>query len=194
MSPKLLNILLVALPSVLYFGYLAPSYTGEEGLVWTPEKSIKTLQVENVQYANTLSQIDIIKGAAENLNKDYLSFDNDVKEKLTTMLPDAVDPVKIRNEVIIIAAKSGMAVEGLKVEKDAKGDKGINFYKVSFSVRGKYAAFKTLMENYEKNKRFFSLEQAMISRPVLEEKGQEKKDTQEDILDFSVTFRVYYMK
>jgi hypothetical protein len=117
MSPKLLNILLIALPAVLFYGYLMPYYTGEGGLVWTPEKSIKTLQVENVLFANTLKQTGIIKDAAEKFEKDYNSFDADTKQKISTMLPDTIDPVKLRNEVINIAAKTGVAISGLKVEK-----------------------------------------------------------------------------
>lgn len=191
MSPKLLNILLIALPAVLFYGYLMPYYTGEGGLVWTPEKSIKTLQVENVLFANTLKQTGIIKDAAEKFEKDYNSFDADTKQKISTMLPDTIDPVKLRNEVINIAAKTGVAISGLKVEKDPKGEGGLNFYKVTFGVKTRYPTFKTLVESYERNKRFFLLDMATISRPKSDD---EEKEIQEDVLDSTVTFRVYYMK
>lgn len=192
MSPKLLNILLVALPAVLFYGYLMPYYTGEGGLVWTPEKSIKALQVENVLFSNTLKQTGIIKDAAEKFEKDYNSFDAETKLKISTMLPDTIDPVKLRNEVINIAAKSGVAISGLKVEKDPKGEGNLNFYKVTFGVKTRYATFKTLVESYEKNKRFFLLDTSSISRPKSDDES--KTEIQDDVLDFTITFRVYYMK
>lgn len=193
MSPKLLNILLLLIPITLYFGYISPFYTGEEGLVWTPERSLPSLQAENVQYINTLQQMELIKSKAKELNDNYRSFSQEDKTKIFTMLPDTVDPVKLQNEVIVIAARSGVALNGVKVEKDLKGDKGLNFYKVNFSVRTKYSTFKTLMENYEKNKRVFILESATIARPKLDQSQRERVQIPEDMLDFNVVFRVYYV-
>lgn len=193
MSPKLLNLLLVILPVVLYFGYIQPYYTGDGGLVWSPETSIRALQSQNVQYINTLAQIGIIKEAGEKLNNDYLSVDKDMIEKIGIMLPDDIDPVKLRNEILQIGASSGIAIENLKIERDIKTEKLYNFYRVSFEIKAKYANFKSFMEEYEKNKRFFSLEKASINRTIHDETDKMVKND-DDILNISITSRAYFLK
>lgn len=194
MSPKLFNSLLVILPVVLYLGYLNPAYTGVEGLVWTPTNSILSLQAQNVQYANTLNQIALIEQGALDFNKDYNGISEEKKDKMEIMLSDDVDQIKLRNEIILIAAKSNIAIQTLKVEKDIKGDKGLNFYTVTFSVKSRYPAFKKFMENYEKNMRFFILESASIERQEKKEGDPDAIIIDDEALNISISSRVYYMK
>lgn len=194
MSPKLFNFLLVILPVVIYFGYLNPAYTGTEGLVWTPTNSILALQSQNVQYANTLSQVSLIEQGALDFNKDYNGISQEKRDKMEIMLADDVDQIKLRNEIILIAAKSNIAIQTLKVEKDTKGDKNLNFYTVSFSVKSRYPAFKKFMENYERNMRFFILESASIERQEKNELDPNAIIIDDEALNISITSRVYYMK
>ncbi|MEN9881087.1 MAG: hypothetical protein RLZZ308_270 [Candidatus Parcubacteria bacterium] len=195
MSPKLLNILLVLLPAVLYFGYIDPMYTGDPGLVWTPEKNIRGMQSLNVQYANTLNQVTAIERGAVKLSRDFEGVKEEDKLKMSIMMPDTIDQVKLRNEVITIAANSGVAIDGLKVEKDLKGEKGLNAYNVSFSMRTQYPTFKTFVENYERSMRFFNIEQLAIQRPEQDDSSAQKaiiEDTES--LNITMSSKVYYMK
>ncbi len=194
MSTKLLNFLLIVLPTVLYFGYISPYYTGSGGFVWTPENSIKNLQILNVQYTNTLNQIGLINDAAESLNKDYHSVDKDMIRNIMIMLPDDIDTVKLRNEVLQIGSSVGVAINNIKIEKDTRSDKRFNFYRISFDIKTKYSTFKKFMEEYEKNKRVFSLEKATISRPIRDEDDKTFKAEDADILNIAIVSRVYFMK
>ena len=189
MSPRLLNILLILLPIVLYYGYINPAYTGEPGLIWTPEISIQDLQLQNVQYQDTINQVSFIDQQVKSTNSDYQKIDPDLKKKVETMLPDTIDPIKLRNEIITIAANSNIALTNLSVDKDTKGG---NFYLVTFDLKARYPAFKKFMENYEKNQRLFILESANISR---QEKNLDDPTVvidDSEALNVHMQSRVYY--
>ena len=199
MSPKLLNILLVLTPLVLYYGYLDPMYTGAPGFIWTPESSIFALQSRNVQYANSLNQIDLIEQEVGKLYKDYQSIDVDAKTKVSTLLPDTLDPIKLRNEVVSIANRSGVAITGLQVTPDTKiQSKDTKGYLISFSFKSHYSVAKALMENYEKSMRLYLLDSVAIQR--VDKKTTDNSPTQSGPIDdnetltTAVIFRVYYLK
>lgn len=195
MSTKLFNFLLLLLPAVLYFGYISPAYSGNEGFVWTPTKGITGLQAERVQYQNSINQLDLIKTEMEKIASDYKKVPPEVIEKMSIMVPDTIDQVKVRNEIVTIAAKSNIAIQNLRVEKDVKGgDRGLNFYAVSFDVKSRYPAFKKFMEEYEKNQRFFILESASIKRQEQQEGEQKSAIDFDEALNMQVNSRIYYMK
>jgi hypothetical protein len=190
MSPNLLNVLLIVLPAVLWFGYIQPKYTGDEGLVWTPEKSIKALQGEYVQYVDALSQIDNVQREADKILKDYKTISEEDKQKINDLLPSEIDPVKLRSEVIDIAARSGIALTDLKVDVDPK-EKGV--YVISFSFNAHYPKFKELVEQYEKSTRLFIAEKVSIQRSVVEE-GARNAIQDTELLNIILSFKVYTKK
>jgi hypothetical protein len=193
MSPKLFNILLVLTPLVLYFGYLSPMYEGVPGFVWTPEASITVLQAQNVQYTNALNQVKLVEDAMNKINKDYTAIDPAVKDKVSLLLPDSVEPIKLRNDVVAIANTSGIALSGLQVSPSVKvKSQNVGLYTVAFTVSAHYSVFKKLIESFEKSTRLFILESIVINRP-------EKKDDKTGIndsenLNFVVTYSVNYLK
>lgn len=193
MSPKLLNILLIICSVVLYIGYLKPMYTGAPGVIWTPEKSLSALKNENVQYANAINQIELIRREAEKINKEYEAIDKEVVTKAELFLPKVIDPLKLRNDVISIASKSGIAISGLTVTHDATN----SFYKVSFAMKTRYSLFKNFIQNYEKSTRVFSLSVLTIARI---DDGENKNLTLSEMednegkLNIRVESRVYYKK
>lgn len=186
MSPKLFNILLILIPVSLYFGYIDPFYNGVQGLVWTPERSLNVLKLQNVQHVNALAQIDLIQRESELLQKNYKAIDPAVIEKINNLLPDSIDPVKLRNDVTSIAAEYGIALTGLTVTS------GVGFYKVSFNLKSKYLPFKSFMEKYEKSTRMFVLSSLSIDRPDVSTSNENKEDP--DNLTIRVTSTVYYKK
>lgn len=196
MSPKLLNILLVLITTALYFGYINPIYTGVPGLVWTPEKNIFILKAENVQYQNTLNQIDLVRVESEKLGKDYSAVDQNLKDKVFTMLPDSVDTVRLQNEVKTIANNAGVAIANLGVtpNNNRSSNPRIGSYTVTFLVHGKYAPTKRLIEAFEKNMRFYVIQSMAISKPNKKEGEQVSRLEDQDSLDTFLTFNVYYLK
>jgi hypothetical protein len=196
MSPKLLNILLILFPVALYLGYIDPVYSGTPGLVWTPESSIFALQSQKIQYENSIAQVDLIESEMTKINKSYLDLNKDIKTKVETMLPDNLDPFKIRNEVTSIANKNGLAVSGLKVvDVSRTKDPKIGGYKIMFSVKSNYVSLKKLVEEYEKSLRFFVVESVTISHSIKKDEGGNiVNNDNDDTLDTSISFEVYYLR
>ena len=74
-------------------------------------------------------------------------------------------------------------------------NKNVSAYGVSFSLNAKYSDFKRLMQDFEKNMRFFTVESITIKRPDASEspvQGQGVFD--KEALKIGLTFRVHYLK
>jgi hypothetical protein len=193
MSPKLLNILLIAIPFALYYGYIDPAYSGTEGLVWTPESSILVLQSKKVQYENALDQAKLVDDELAKITKDYSSLDKDIRKKVEIMLPDAIDKFRLRNEVVSIASVLGIALSNLVITDGIGGKNSkIGGYKITFNVKGDYAHIKKLIESYEKSTRFFAVQNIRIVR--IDKKDESNKIVDSDTLDATIGFEVYYLK
>lgn len=194
MSPKIFSILLVILPVALYYGYINPAYSGEVGLVWTPEASIILLRSQKVQYENAIAQVDLVENEMTKINKDYLNLDPVIKNKVEMMLLDSIDQFKLRNEVTSIANKKGVAISGLKVTEGIRNkNQKIGGYKVAFTVKGNYSTIKKLIEEYEKSTRFFVVDSIAIGRYVKKDDSGIVIDDGET-LDATITFEVYYLR
>ena len=197
MSPKMLNILLILIPVFLYYGVFVPLYNGGTGIFWTPEYTIGALQSQNVSYANALNQVNSVVSGIKKINDDYVAIPQETKDKITVMLPDSLDKVKLRNEVDAIANKAGVALGSVAVADDPaslRANKDIGAYIVSFTVRSRYPAFKNLMEQYEKNLRFYNINTISIKRPTDGGVGQPGVFSDKEALAILVSFRVYYLK
>lgn len=198
MSPKLLNILLILTPVILYFGYIDPFYNGTPGLIWTPDKSIFVLQADNQQQIASLDKVDTFASDVKRVYKSYTEIDPDTKLKVETMLPDQIDPIGLQNEVEAIASKKGIALGSIAVKSNAESRNNITLgaYSVIFDMKAHYSVFKDFMDVYEKNMRYYVLDSVRIKRPDKKKTGDSTKVDQEDdsLLLISVVSKVYYLK
>ncbi len=200
MSPKILNLLLILISPVIYFGYLNPAYTGAPGLVWTPTNSILALKSQNVQYVNTVNQVDLVQAEINKIATNYKNVPATTTEKLGILLPTSIDQIKLRNEIITMAAKHGIAVKNIKIDSKPGAATGLNFYKVSFGMNARYPVFKKFIEDYEKNMRFFILESFSIENQSNKETESDNQTAtvvstgDPDVLTISISSRVYYIK
>jgi hypothetical protein len=199
MSPKLLNTLLVLTSAVLYLAFLQPIYTGDTGLIWTPEHSIRELKTNKAMYQNAFNQVDLVVKSTKKINDDYKALiETGLDEQVMIMLPDTIDPIRLRNEVITIGDKAGVALSSVSIAEDRKDiNQNLGAYVVTFNFRGRYPVFKKLVEAFEKNLRLYTVERAAITH--LNQKDNEKDRTlsQEEIaelLDMNITFKVRYLK
>ncbi len=194
MSSKLLSLLLVVITAALYMLVISPVYSGE-GNIWAPSSGISNLKSLNKQYTSTLVQIDTIERGAEALYKDYTNLNPEVLSKMNILLSDSVDQVKLRNEVVTIASRSGLALEELEVKKERLPYKGLDVYLVTFSLKARYPVFKRFITDIDKNMRFYNLESIILERqPERETEDQRSSLTDKDILNIQVKFRVYQIK
>lgn len=198
MSPKLLNILLILVPTVLYFGYIDPLYSGNSGFLYSPEKNITALRNENIQVADNLIQANLVNDAITKMIKDYKSVDPAIMNKASLLLPDSIDDIRLRSEVLTIANKMGVGLTGLKVETitDSSMSADLVGYKVSFSITSQYETFKKMMTSFEKNMRFYIVDNVAIARQEKKKEDSSLLTDSEDAMALSilVSFRVFYLK
>lgn len=184
------------IPLVLYYGFFDPLYTGNPGFVWTPESSIRQLQSSNVQYANSLVLVSDVDQRVKKINQDYKLVSSTTTSKVELMLPDSIDPIKLRNEVIAIADKAGISINGLTVNTDdIKSNSNVGAYIISFTVKARYASIKKLLEEYEKNKRFFTIDSLAIRQQDTKNLSPEEVSRlDKEAIQATVRFNVYYLK
>lgn len=195
MSPKLLNVLLVLIPVILYYGVFDPLYTGNQGLIWTPESSIEALQLKNVQYTSTINLISKVEKDIKKINNNYTSISATTTTKVTAMLPDEIDPIRLRNEVISIADKAGVSVGGVKINDESRSSlPGTGAYLITFEIKARYKDLKRLLESYERNTRFYNIETLRIAR--FDTKGLSNQELllfDKEALQTTVSYKVYYL-
>lgn len=196
MSPKLLNILLLLIPVVMYYGFIEPMITGNPGMVWTPSNSIKGLQATNVQYINAANIVSTITMDMKKVNKDYLDIATSTIEKVEIMLSDTIDVFKLRKEVVSIADKAGVSItDPTIIENPRNSDKNIQSYLITFTLKAKYPKIKALLQEYEKNMRFYSVESMTIK--TKDPKGLSPEDLlsfDSEILDVNISYTVASLK
>lgn len=196
MTPKTLTILMVLISVVLYYGFITPLRDGTPGMIWTPEYSIPTLQSRSSSYAEAIAQISAIESGALKLNNDYLSVSSTTVEKSLIMLPDSIDKIKILDEVTAIANKAGISITNVVVTEESRfrSVNNVSSYTVAFSMRSRYSTFKRLMQEYEKNMRFFVIKQISIGRSESNAIGPDASNFDKEALSISVVFRIFYLK
>ena len=196
MSPKLLNVLLLLIPVVMYYGFIEPMITGNPGMVWTPSNSIKGLQATNVQYINAANIVSTITMDMKKVNKDYLDISTSTIEKVGIMLPDTIDIFKLRKEVVSIADKVGVSIADPAITENPRNtDQSVQSYLITFALKAKYPKIKELLQEYEKNMRFYSVESMTIK--IKDKKGlsaEELLSFDSETLDVEIRYTVASLK
>ncbi len=189
MSPKLLNILLIVAPIVLYMVLIKPLVTGV-GTFWYPEMSIQALQRVDAEYSAALSNTEVIEKGIGAIYKDYTDLKPEVINKNAQLLSDKIDEAKLRSEIVAIATKQGLAIDSLNVTKDRRGSKAADFYVIEFGLRSRYPAFKKLLEEYDKSTRFYHIDSLSLARQKEDDQSTQSLSDR-DILTIQVKFRVH---
>lgn len=161
-----------------------PLYTGD-GSIWQPEKGIVSLRDSNAQYDAAIAKVKTLSEQADALRGQYEAVSPEVKERMATMVPESIDPVRLVSEVNTIANKSGLIIHDLtysEIPAPTIGAKGS--YAVSFTVSTSYVRFKELMRNYETSLRLFTIKSVAFNAPVVEGEN----------INFQVRLETFYMK
>ncbi len=183
MSPKILNTFLLIASFVVYYVVISPLWNGT-GTVWSPERGITELRSLESQYRDTVSQAAELFNKGKELRSQYEAIDEETKLKMAQMVPASIDPVRLLSEVNNIAAQSGIALTGVTYSEGGAADKLRGSYDIAFTVKTSYPKFKEFMRNYETSLRLFTLQSVTFSAP----------DKADDLINFQVKLRTYYLK
>lgn len=179
MTPKLLNILLLALSWFLYSYVVDPLYAGTPSFIFEPGQGVRDLVKKRNSYDKTIQEVDNLIGEATSAKIAYDNIQDSDKENILVMVPTAVNEIKLMSELTNIGVKSEVPLETMGVKEKAKGT-----YSVSFTVTTTYTNFKRMITFWEKSMRLFTLQSVTFS----------PGKTEEDPIKFTVELSTYYMK
>lgn len=187
MSKNLLNLLLFVASGALYYLVISPLYKGG-GTLWSPEQTVQSQKALLDQYSGTIGNAEKVASEASNLYKQYQSVDEETKNRIKYIVPDSIDPIRLRSEVIGIAANKGFAVVSPTFTQDLQKKR----YIIKFSVSTTYFRIKELLAEYENSLRLYSIRKVTFSTPKADANGLKKDDT--ELINFVIEMETYYMK
>ena len=155
-----------------FLGYIEPRY-----------REVLDLKQEKAKYEEALDnarEVDIIRNK---LMADYRGVADSDLERISKMIPDGVDNVRLVIDIDGIAKRHGMFLSGIKVE-EGKNEKsslppgetqvpnsfGYNNLFLSFSVSGQYDNIKGFVKDLDRSLRAVDIETIAISSKKEEEK------------------------
>jgi Tfp pilus assembly protein PilO len=148
---KIITTFLCTLVAIgVFFGYTGDAYS-----------KIETVQTEIAQFDQALNKSSEMQELKQRLLSRYNAFSAEDLNRLTHLLPDHVDNVRLVLDLDSLAAKYGMPIENVTVgevgnntAQDASvigaiSDEAVPYDSIvlSFSTRGSYESFVQLMSS-----------------------------------------------
>lgn len=112
---KLVPIILILASAGIFFGFVNPTYTAESGSALPAKKSVKELQALRADYATTLSKTREIELVRQALLERFNGVSGANREKISKLLPDHIDSVRLIIDINNIAALYGMSLSDISL-------------------------------------------------------------------------------
>ena len=145
-------LILIVLSIGLLYVFTLPQYS-----------QVKVLMATQQEYKDLLDNISTIAETRDRLLVDYEKIPKVELDRLAKILPENVDTVHLAQEVDSIAARYGIAVKNIRIDKEAAQnaanvvlpDSGRSYEKaiVSFSFITNYQNFRRFLEDLERSLR-----------------------------------------
>lgn len=196
---NIISLILIAAAVWIFWSYTDPIYKEASGL-----KEIRT------DYKTKLAQANEFRKKYENLVVEYQSFSEADLTRLSRLVPDTVDTVRLVMDVNDVASKQGLLIKNIKISESAKetneknnnstpnagltpevirlgaADQGFNSIDLNFSVTGSYEQFVAFLQDLEGGLRILDLTEIKFSDTTSSGKG--------DSYDFNLGLRAYWLK
>lgn len=163
MSKNLLNSLIVVIIFAVFYIFTKPLYSGG-GTIFQVEEGVVSLLDKSKQYDSALKQVDKIIEDSKNLSNQYGSVPLEDKQKIESMLPENIDPIRLVSEINTIANVSGVVLKDLAYNLDKKRQ----VYVISFTTKTSYSNFKDIMRKYETSLRLLTIKNVKLTAPEKE--------------------------
>lgn len=158
-STNLLSLIIISV--AIYFVIISPIYFGGGSLYSvSPDESIVSMREFKNKIGSSLKELNDGKLNIAKLDSEYGSLDKDTQDKLNTMIPNDVDPIRLVSEINKIVTGVGLTAENISYSKEPedKNLPGIGIYSISFSTKSSYSNLKNLIDKLEKSRRIFSIQ------------------------------------
>ncbi len=162
--------------------YTNPKYQGPGG--------IKSLKMQVASYDEALNKSQELKALRDQLLSRYNTFSAEDKDKITKVLPDNVDNIRLVIDINNIASRHALAVKNLAIGDTGKaassaGNIGpsstIGSVALGFSVSADYQTFLAFLADLEHSLRLLDVEKISFSTNTT------------GIYDLSLSVRTYWL-
>ncbi|MBI2048683.1 MAG: type 4a pilus biogenesis protein PilO [Parcubacteria group bacterium] len=191
------TILALAVAGAVFFVYTQPAYI-----------SVKALQVRITEYNAALDKARELQELKRSLLAKYNTFSSEQLDRLTRMLPDHVDNVRLVLDIDNMATRYGMAVQNVVISKHEKTEKtaatvigSIGEQKqkydaltLEFSTRGTYANFTKFIQDLETSLRLVELDAFSIDPEQVPKADEKTGVVLEPIYRYNLTLRTFWLK
>lgn len=198
MTKILIAILSFVIAGAVFFFYTQPTYD-----------SAQAVEADIAEFDGALTKSRELQELKTALLSRYNTFSSEQLGRLTRLLPDHVDNVRLVLDFDSLASRYGMAVQNVLISRaDTSEDPSstvigslneqastFDSLTLQFTTTGTYDNFVAFLEDLETNLRIVDLVGLTIEqvqRPPNE--AEEETESQEPIYRYNVSLRTYWLK
>jgi Tfp pilus assembly protein PilO len=191
MFKTIISIIALVAAGAIFFTYTKPTYD-----------AVKVSSAQIAQYDAALSKAAELQQLKQTLLSKYNTFNPADLEKLSKLLPDHVDNVRLILDIDSLAGKHAMAIQNVVVSsahtanasQTAIGTVSASKQKydsltVRFTTQGTYERFRTFLDDMQKSLRIVDLVSLTITQA-----SAGATPTGGPLYNFDVVLRTYWLK
>jgi len=191
MTRNIFSILFVCGAIATFFFYTSPSYD-----------KIQTLSAQNKQYNAALDKAQQLQQLKQTLLTRYNSFDPNSLNKLSTMLPDQVDNIRLILDLDNLAGRFGMGLQNVDVSTPSTQSSSVvgsiqassaayDSLTIQFSTRGTYDQFIQFLTALESSLRLVDVISLTMSAPSAAAPGSANL---QPVYSYTMTLQTYWLR
>ncbi len=175
---NIVSIILVLASFGLFFGYVDPTYV-----------SIQSLRVDKADYDKALSNSKELQTQRDALLSKYNQMSKSDVDKLSKLLPDNIDNIRLIIDVDDMARTYGMRIRNFKTDASSKSDTigadntPYGTLTLTFTTTAPYNTFIAFMHDLERSLRVLDVTSVTFSSSDVSQ-----------LYDYNVTVKTYWLK
>ena len=175
-------IILILLSVGLFFTYIDPTY-----------KDVKKIIIEEEKFDEALNKSKELQEIRNKLLSKYNTFSSNDLERLTKLLPDNVDNVRLILDIDYIASTYGMRIKNVSVstidERQAgtigSSEAPYRSVNLSFSVMSSYENIIEFIKDIERSLRIVDITNISFTQPG---------DDSDNLYEYFIGIKTYWLK
>lgn len=178
---NIISIVLIILAIALFALFTNPRYA-----------SVRELSVEQQRFDDALDRSKELVALRDALLSKYNSIQSEDLDRISTMLPDSIDTVRLIIDINTLASRYGMSLGNISIgspdEPQADGALGpssddFGRLSLSFTVSSTYDRFRAFLADLERSLRLVDITSLSFGAPG-----------QNGMTSYQVTFTTYWLK
>lgn len=191
MIKTIATFVMLGIAGGVFFMYTKPTYDAVQGV-----------KAEVAQFDAALDKARELQELKRQLLARFNTFSTEQLNRLSHLLPDHVDNVRLVLDLDSIASRYGMAIQNVVIDRPDAGktetvigaltNQG-NLYEsltMQFSLRGTYGSFTMFLRDLESSLRLVD----MVALTIQQEAPEEGVARAEPVYRFNMTVRTYWLK